>query len=113
MAGEEVNHIAGHSDRNHDRCLFPMGLADGEETQSKRRYEEEIPFPRKWVLASSGRSRVLVEEAIKRGSDRDTEAEKERVYYGVEHADRASNDISRLKFEGAAEDNVTGQNQGD
>lgn len=71
-----------------------MGLADSEETQSKRWYEKEIPFPRKRVLASSGGGRVLVEEAIESGADRDTEAEKERVYYGVEHADRASNNIS-------------------
>ena len=56
---------------------------------------------------------VAVDAAVEGGADGDAEAEEEGVDDCVDHADGAGDDVSGLKFEGAAEDGVAGENESD
>ena len=55
----------------------------------------------------------MVHHAVEDGADSDAETEEERVDDGVDHADRAGNDVLALEFERCAKDHETRENESD
>ena len=98
-----IDDEAGEGDDNHHRCLFPFTLVDDNETEGKGWDEEKGPIWGHRFLACYGRRGMFVDHTEYRGANCDTEAKKEGVNDGVNHADAACNDITGLKLKGTAD----------
>lgn len=99
---EVVDHVPGEGNDQHRRHLLPFTLVDDDEAESKGRDEDEGEPRRSRRAARNRRCSIRIDPAVERGSNRDAIAKEERIYDGVHHANRASQDIARLQLESTA-----------
>ena len=110
--GVVVDEVSDNGQKEHGWHLLPLALVDDDETG--REGQDEDDFPPKGIagracdVGGSGR----VDGAVDGGANGDAEAEEKGVNYGVDHADGAGDDVLRLQFEGAAEDGVAREDEG-
>lgn len=100
---EVVDNVASEGDEEHGGHLLEFPVVDDDEAEGEGWDEDEgIPGG---VLGSASYIGVgfLVERAVQGGPDCDAEAEEEGVDDGIDHADRAGDDVFGLKLEGAAD----------
>lgn len=100
---EVVDNVACEGDDEHDGHLLEFSVIDDDEAEGEGGDEDERVPGR--VFGSAGYIGVgfFVECAIEGGPDCDAEAEEKGVDDGIDHADRAGDDVFGLKLEGTAD----------
>ena len=106
LGGEMVDNVPGKGDDEHYRHLLVPALVDDDETERERGHEDKFVPDRHGCPASGFVGRILIDGTENRGADRDTKAQKQRVYHGIYHTDGTSDDVPRLKLKRATEDCV-------
>ena len=89
---EEIDEVPGKGDDEHDGGLFPFCLVDDDEAEGEGGDEGEGNVFGHLGGAGGGGGGVAVGEPVEGGSDRDAEADEERVDHCVDHADGAGDD---------------------
>ena len=101
-----VDDVSGKGDDEHYRHLLVPALVDNDETECEGGHEDEFEPYWHGGPASGLVGRILIDGTENRGADRDAKAEKQRVYYSVDHAHGTSDYVPRLKLKRATQDCV-------
>lgn len=100
--GEVVDDVTKEGDYDHDGHILPLALVDDNQAESEGRYEHEGVPGRHSAFACDVGGGMPINASVEWSADGDAVAKEKGVNNGIDHPNRARDDVTGLKLEWAA-----------